>query len=63
MAGVQLYEVLGMVHDPRAVGGHVIGNEIQQQFHTAFGEFASGGSETFRAAEMLVDHITSHAVG
>ena len=46
----------------RAIWRHVVGDEIEQQLHAAFGESLAGNGETLPAAEMLVDDVAARAV-
>ena len=56
-------EVVGVVRHPRVVGGHVVGDEIEHQAQAPLGEFLAGNCQTFRPAQVGIDHVIADAVG
>jgi hypothetical protein len=40
----------------------MVGHEIQDQMHASPGEFSSGYGETARTTQVLINHVTSHAI-
>ncbi len=56
-------EILRMIGNPRMVGSHMVGNEIENEGHAAAGKLGAGDGQPFAPADDGVCLISAHAVG
>ena len=63
VVAVALHEEFGVVREPRVIGCHVIGDEVDEQAYPAFGQGGSRRGEALATTESPVDLVAADAVG